>query len=196
MAVGLALQNLGADVVLASAVEYRGKVERAGLKFRAVRPGFDDMQRLVGMDRTQLTAALLARGDFLFRKLLMPSLRASYEDMHDIVEGADMVLTSSLGIGARLAAEHRSIPWSTLVLQPMMFLSAFDPPVIPQVEWLTPVLRSLGPGVTGVLLSLVKRAMDGMLRPVRALRKEIGLPPARGDALFDGQFSAWGTIGL
>jgi rhamnosyltransferase subunit B len=182
--------------VIACAAEYREKVQSAGLSFRAVRPSFDDMQRASGMDRKQLTEALLARGDFLFRKLIVPSVRASYEDMLAALEGADLVLTSSLGLGARLAAERLSIPWIAVVLQPMMFLSAHDPPVIPQAEWLTRVLRRAGPTLTRAAFRLVKRAIGRMMRPVDGLRTEIGLTPASHDALFDGQFSSYGAIGL
>jgi rhamnosyltransferase subunit B len=196
IAVGLALQERGVDVVVACAGEYRAKVQSAGLAFRAIRPSFDDMQQASGMGRAQLTEALLARSDFLFRKLIVPSVRASYADMLMVLEGADLLLTSSLGLGARLAAERLSIPWIAIVLQPMMFLSAYDPPVIPRAEWLTRVLRRAGPTVTGAVLGLVKRGFGRMLRPVDDLRAEIGLGPASQDALFDGQFSSYGAIGL
>jgi rhamnosyltransferase subunit B len=196
IAVGLALRAAGVDVVIACAAEYREKVQSAGLTFRAVRPSFDDLQHASGMNRQQLTEALLARDDFLFRELIVPSARASYEDMLSVLDGADLVLTSSLAFGARLAAERLSIAWIAVVLQPMMFLSAYDPPVIARAEWLTRVLRHAGPVVTGAAVGLVKRAMGRMLRPIDALRREIGLAPASHDALFDGQFSSSGAIGL
>jgi rhamnosyltransferase subunit B len=196
IALGLALRELGADVVLACACEYQTKVERAGLRFRALRPSFDDMQRELGMNRAQVTRAVLARSDFLFRRVIVPSLRVAYEDMLSIVEGADMLLSSSLSIGARLAAERRSVPWIGIVLQPMMFLSAFDPPVIPQAQWLSALLLRLGPIPTGMALNVIKWGINRLLDPVRALRADIGLRPTLVRPLFDGQFSSAGAIGL
>jgi UDP:flavonoid glycosyltransferase YjiC (YdhE family) len=196
IALGRALGARGADVSVACSAEYQTKVERADLKFHAVRPSFEDMQRQTGMEPAELTRALLERGEFLFRALVVPSVRRSYEDMLPLVAGADMVLTSSLCIGARLACERSDVPWIAIVLQPLMFLSAYDPPVIPKAEWLGPVLRRLGVPATGFVLGLLKRGVGAMLGPVRALRRDIGLPPSRRNPLFEGQFGAKGAIAL
>jgi UDP:flavonoid glycosyltransferase YjiC (YdhE family) len=196
IAVGLALRAHGADVVIATVAEYRAKVERAGLDFRAVRPSFDDIERSLGLDRAQLTRTILVRNDFLLRRLVMPHLQASYEDMLAVMQGADLALTSSLCFGARLAAERSAIPWVALVLQPLMFMSAFDPPAIPKIEFLNSLLRILGPTATRWVLWAFKQALATQLRPVRDLRKRIGLAPTRRNPLFEGQFSAEGAIGL
>lgn len=181
---------------MASAAEYRDKVERSGLTFAPLRPSIDDMQRDLRMNRAQLTAAVLARSDFLFSRLLIPHLRASYEDILPLMVGADMVLTSSLAFGSRLAAERSAVPWIGVVLQPLMFLSAYDPPMMLGVPHLSAILRRLGPVPTRGMLQLVKYAMGWLLRPVHALRQQIGLPPSRLNPLFDGQFSPAGAIGL
>ena len=196
IALGRALSERGAEVVLACAAEYRGKVEGAGLGFHAVRPSFDDMQRHLGMTRSELTQAVLERGDFLFRKLIVPGVRLAYEDMLPLMAGADMVLTSTLCFGARLACERSAVPWIGIVLQPMMFLSSFDPPVIPKAQWLGAVFRRVGPQATALLLGLLKRAVGVLLHPVRDLRNEIGLAPTRRHPLFEGQFGTQGAIGL
>jgi hypothetical protein len=83
-----------------------------------------------------------------------------------------------------------------IVLQPLLFMSAFDPPVIPKAEWLTLLLRALGPRATGAALSMIKFALGTMLRPVHALRREIGLARTTANPVFEGQFSALGAIGL
>jgi UDP:flavonoid glycosyltransferase YjiC (YdhE family) len=196
IALGRALAARGADVSVACSAEYQGKVERADLKFHAVRPSFEDMQRQTGMEPAELTRSLLERGEFLFRALVVPSVRRSYEDMLPLVAGADMVLTSSLCIGARLACERSEVPWIAIVLQPLMFLSAYDPPVIPKAEWLGPVLRRLGVAATGFVFGLLKRGVGTLLGPVRALRRDIGLPPSRRNPLFEGQFGPMGAIAL
>ena len=45
---------------------------------------------------------------------------------------------------ARMAAEELGIAHMTVALQPMMFLSAYDPPAVPQAPWLAPLLSKLG----------------------------------------------------
>jgi rhamnosyltransferase subunit B len=148
------------------------------------------------MSRAELARRVVRRSDFLFRKLVMPYLRAAYEDMLSATADADLVLSSSLAFGARLAAEKRGIPWIAVVLQPMMFLSAYDPPVVPGLQWMSRLLRELGPAPTRHALRLLKMAVNTVFGPLHALRADLGLPPGAQDPLFDGQFSAPGAIGL
>ena len=77
-----------------------------------------------------------------------------------------------------------------------MFLSAFDPPVIPRFEWVTALLQRLGPGPTRHVLQLVSCAIRHLLSPVQRLRREIGLPASALNPVMEGQFSAQGAIGL
>jgi rhamnosyltransferase subunit B len=195
IAVGQALRERGVEVVLASAVEYQNKVQASGIEFHSMRPSFAQMQRDLGLDLAQLTRLAIDDSAFLFRKLIVPYVRMAFEDMMQITADADLLVTSSLAFGARFAAEKRGIASIALVLQPMMFLSAYDPPVIPKAEWLSPLLRRLGPLPTGYVLSALKAAVKVLFLPLKSLRAELGLPPAAADALFDGQFSRGGAIG-
>ncbi len=196
IALGRALAAQGCEVVVAAAADYQRKVDGAGLRFHPVRPGFADLQRDLSMDLAQITRAARLRADFLFRGLVFPYLRVSLEDLRELVASADLVLTSSLAFGARLAAETEGVPWIAVVLQPIMLLSAFDPPVLPRAEWLTPCMRLLGPAVTGQLLRLGKRAVHRLFAPWHELRRALGLAPQTLDPLFDGQFAGAGVLGL
>ena len=196
IAVAAALRAQGVHAVIACAPEYQSKVEAAGLAFHSLRPGFDELQRDLGMDRGQLTRGAIDHPDFLFRRLVLPYLKLSYEDMMEAAVDADLLLTSSLAFGARLAAEKRGIPWIAVVLQPMMFLSSYDPPVIPKAEWLSTVLRRLGPVPTRYAMFVLKKAVNVLFRPLHTLRADLGLKPSARDPLFDGQFSEPGAIGL
>lgn len=196
MALGLALRDQGVAVTIASAAEYRDKVERCGLEFHAVRPSFEELERTLGVDRPGLVKAVAADNYYLFRKVVMPHLRAAYEDMRTVLRDADLALTSTLAFGARLAAEQFGVPWMGVVLQPFMFLSAHDPPVIPQAEWVSTLLRQVGPRPASWLLQLMKLATSGLMAPVQALRRDLGLPPDARHPLFEGQFSDLGAIGL
>lgn len=196
IALARALSDRGVNAVIATAEDYRIKVHAAGVAFHPLRPSFEEVERDLGMDRAQLTRAVVARNDFLFRKLVLPYVRTAYEDMMQATADADLVLTSSLALGARLAAEKRGIPWIAVVLQPMMFLSAYDPPVIPNAEWLSALLRALGPTPTRCAMWILKRAVDAVFRPLHALRAELELAPSTRDPLFDGQFAEAGAIAL
>ncbi len=196
IAVGAALRERGVHAVIACAADYRSKVEAAGLAFHSLRPGFEELQRDLGMDLEQLARGIIEHNEFLFRKLILPYLRVSYEDMMQATADADLVLPSSLAFGARLAAETRGIPWLAVVLQPMMFLSSYDPPVIPKAEWLSALLRALGPAPTRAAIWVLKKAVNAMFRPLHALRADVELAPTALDPLFDGQFAPAGAIGL
>jgi UDP:flavonoid glycosyltransferase YjiC (YdhE family) len=196
IALGRALLDRGLTVVLACAEEYRDKVQASGVSFQPMRPSFEQMQNDLGVDRAELTRRAVEHSVFLFRKLILPYVRMAYEDMMPVTADADLVITSSLAFGARYAAEKRGITVIAVVLQPMMFLSAYDPPVIPKAEWLSRVLRRLGPVSTGFALSGLKTAANMLFRPLRALRDELGLPATRANPLFDGQFGEGGAIGM
>jgi UDP:flavonoid glycosyltransferase YjiC (YdhE family) len=77
-----------------------------------------------------------------------------------------------------------------------MFLSAYDPPVIAGAEFLSAILRASGPVPARYTLWILKKMLNGLFRPLHALRAELGLPPTSKNPLFDGQFSADGAIGL
>ncbi len=110
IALSLALKDCGLNVVLACATEYRSKVESAGIAFHPLRPGFEEIERDLGLDRAQLTREVIEDSGFLFRRLVLPYVRCAYEDMMEAAADADLILTSSLAFGARLAAEKRGIP--------------------------------------------------------------------------------------
>jgi rhamnosyltransferase subunit B len=196
IALGVALRELGLNPVIACSPEYRAKVEAAGVTYHPLRPGFDDVQRELAMDRAQLTRTVVKHSRFLFRKVVLPYLGAAYEDMMKATEDADLILSSSLAFAARLAAEKRGIPWIAVVLQPMMFFSSYDPPVIPKAEALSALLRAVGPTLTRPALWIIKRAVNVVFQPLRALRAGLGLAPSAQNPLFEGQFSDGGAIGL
>ncbi len=197
MAIALSLRARGLDPILATAAEYRAKVEAAGIAFAPLRPSFDEIERHLAMSRAELAARIIASNEFLLAKAVLPFVREAYEDMLALSADADLLVTSGLAFCARLAAEKRGIDWIAIVLQPMMFLSAYDPPVIPKAEWLSGLLRHLGPAPTRILYRGAKRATARLFEPIAAIRAAAGLAADRRNPLIDAQFSARGTaIGL
>ena len=58
--------------------------------------------------------------------------------------GPDLLVSHVLTYATRWVAEKTGIPWAGIFLQPLGFFSAYDPPVLPQVPFLSK-LRFLGP---------------------------------------------------
>jgi len=107
-----------------------------------------------------------------------------------------MLVTSSVCIAARLAAERRGMAWIAAVLQPMMFMSAYDPPALLPGAWLSPLLRRVGPGAAALVLGAAKALVGRLANPVHQFRQEIGLPAMRRDPVFAGQFSHGGALAM
>jgi UDP:flavonoid glycosyltransferase YjiC (YdhE family) len=196
LALSRALQAQGCRVTLASAEEYRDRALAAGVPFAPLRPSHAELERDLGRTRAALTRAAIERPDFLFRALVLPYLRAAYQDMDALCAHADFVVCSSLAFGARLAAERRALPWVGIVLQPFMFMSAHDPPVLHHAEWLSRLMRAAGPRVAGPIMRVLKAGIAPLFAPIEALRRDLKLPPSKAHPLFDGQFCGEGAIGL
>jgi UDP:flavonoid glycosyltransferase YjiC (YdhE family) len=197
IALAIALKRRGVEVTIGSFPEYRQKVEAEGIGFCGLRPANADLLQALGMDQSELTRRVVGKDDFLFRHVLFPHLKTAYEDALAALVGADVVLTSSVAFGGRLAAEKLRIPAIAIVLQPTMFLSAYDPPVFARPSWLGPLLRVLGPRTARWFFDLSARTvLRRMTEPLRAFRAQIGLPETDRDLIFAGQFSAHGAIGL
>lgn len=196
LAVALCLKRRGVRVVLAAAATYREQVESEGIEFHHMRPDPDAVVQRLGLDHSQLVRAVQRQPQFLLRELLLPHLAESYQDSLDCIAGADLVVTHSAAYGARLAAEKLGVPTLGIVLQPLLFLSAFDPPIGGSWPRLIRGIHSLGPVVTRAFFALGKRWSRRWAAPIDELRRAIGLPAARAHPFFEGQFTALGTLAL
>lgn len=190
LALGLELKRRGHEAVIAASEGYRRDVEGAGLGFAPVRPDIDRADLALfgrALDRF--------RGpEVIIRELVLPHLRSAYEDLERAAAGADLLLSHSLTYAAPVLAEKKGLRWLSVVLQPLMFLSGDDPPVMAPAPWLA-ALRPLGPRFNGALFALLKASVGHWSAPVRALRRELGLPRGK-NPIFDGQYSPHGTLAL
>jgi UDP:flavonoid glycosyltransferase YjiC (YdhE family) len=177
---GLAVewQRRGGRATLATSAFHRERVERAGVGFTPLRPEFDPTDPELLRQVLDLRFGMVR----LLRDLTFPHVREQHEDLltfHDrcAEEGEPLagIVASELAFAAPILAEERGLPWAAVVLQPMAFVSAHDPPVVP----LFPVLsrmRWLGPRITDALIRTTERVALRWARPVRELRRELGLP--------------------
>lgn len=188
MALALELRARGHEAVIATSELYREKIEGAGIEFHAVRPdvnGPDDpeTEELLRKIMEPQTGA-----EFLFKELIVPHLRDSYDDLSQAVRGADLLVTHVITFAGPLVAQKTGIPWVSTVLAPVSLWSAHDPLVPPNMQWIAPLLRAAGVGVNRAFLGIVKRWTNSWMEPIYRLRKELGLPEGA-HPLFDGQHS-------
>ncbi len=190
IAIGIALRSLGAGVCVATTEIYRDDVLRHGLEFAPIRPTIDSEDvELVNKVMNPWTGA-----EFMIRKLFMPALRDSYDDLFRACDQADFLLSHVLSLAGPVVAEQRDIPWATAFLQPMVLFSAYDVPVIPPLTAMR-YLRCLGPRFNRALIRLLFATSAHWGRPVHTLRSDLGLP-AGSNPLIEAYRSPFGNLAL
>jgi rhamnosyltransferase subunit B len=193
IAVGRELVTRGQHVRLATSIDYRARVESAGLEFAPLAPSIAELGE----------PELIARQFFdpwrgprrLFNAMVTAPLRRSYADLCAAVEGVALAVSHPITPGLPLIAERQGLPWLSSVLAPCSLFSTTDPSVIPNFEWLHRLPR-LGSWPHGSMLNLVRSSVRRWEQPLHALRAELGLPPVKRALLIDGQFSRRGTLAL
>jgi UDP:flavonoid glycosyltransferase YjiC (YdhE family) len=186
IAIALELKARGHEATIATSSLYREKIESLGIGFRAVRPELPtpesnrDLIRRVMDSQTGL--------ECIIREIIMPPLRDSFEDTLAAADDADLLVSHPLALTARLVAEKTGIAWVSTVLQPISFVSIYDPPVMAQAPWFAK-LRLLGPGFHRVLFSLGRWRIGRWCESWHRLRADIGLPPTGDNPFFEGQHS-------
>ncbi|MDA0745599.1 MAG: glycosyltransferase [bacterium] len=193
IAIARVLKDRGHEVIIASAEDHRLSVEQVGIEFAAVPPSISDL----GGHQAVITQLFTYRNGpgHLMRHLVMPYVKPAYEHLLQASAGADLLISHPLTVTLSLVAQRRAIPWVSTVLAPLSFLSNFDPPVLAGAPWLHK-LRVFGEIPYRGLLNLLKRTTWSWEAPLRTLREELGLPPSKQMAMFEGQFSPLRTLAL
>lgn len=188
LAVALGLKERGCDPVIATHELYRKRIEALGIGFAPLRPDYDPRQseqNLLSMDPWRGTEAILRQG-------LFPVIRETYEDLACAVSGADLLASHAIVFAGPILAEKVKIPWVSIALSPMAFMSATDPSHPAPVPWANKIW-ALGPSVNRGLLRLIRSKTNTWCEPIRQLRRELGLPDGA-HPLFDAQHSP--SLGL
>ncbi|HEX8472589.1 MAG TPA: nucleotide disphospho-sugar-binding domain-containing protein [Pyrinomonadaceae bacterium] len=185
IAIALELKARGHHPVVATGALYRDKMVAAGLELHPIRPDFAPPEE----NREMIAKAMhpLTGPTYILKELVLPYLRESYEDLSEAVRGADLLLTHPLSFMGPSVAQTSGVRWISSVLAPASFLSVYDPPVAPGMEWLTKVF-ALGTGATRLIFGLAKNLTRRMVKPLDELRAELGLPRG-GNPIFEGQHS-------
>lgn len=183
LAIGLGLKSRGHRVAIATLPFYRKRVEGTGLDFLPVGPELSPEDP----ELVRLAADVKSGSENIFRRFIIPYLRPGYEDMLRAIAGADLLLTHPTTIAAPLAAEKAGIRWASAVLAPISLLSVHEPVDFPGHPVMSALTR-LGTGPRRVIAGMGRWMTRRWVRPLEALRAELGLPPG-GHPLFEGQHS-------
>ncbi len=190
LAIAVEMQRRGHEAVVATSEVYRAKIVGEGVGFAPVRP---DVGELVG--NTELLRKIWdpKRGsEYLYRDYLLPNTENSFEDLIAVCKGADLLLTHFGNCAGPIAAQYLKLAWLSVALQPVVFFSRADPPILPIAPWLRHFYRF---GAFSPLRALAKMNSERWVGNLVQLRRRLGLPTGQ-HPLFEGQFSPMGTLAL
>ncbi len=189
IAVGIGLRERGHTVMIASSEIYRAKVEGEGLLFRPLHPNLPDITSDAEIWRRIMHPR--TGPEFIVRKLIMPWLEQSFEDTVAAAREADVLVGHVIAFATPMVAEHLKKPWMSIALQPSIFLSRLDPPVIAGAPFLSPLNRLI-PGFAHLFFRFARGVMRNWGDPINEIRARLGLRPFLNPVL-DDMFSPWGT---
>jgi rhamnosyltransferase subunit B len=192
IALALELRHRGHEVVLATHQEYQDKIEALGLEFHRIRPdntALNDPQEMAKM------MDLKTGTEYVIKNWIGANLRETYTDLIEGAKDADFIITGEGVVAARLVAEKLETPWAFVVLQPASFLSVYDPSVLPILPFLAK-LRGLGSLANRGIIQLSKIMSRSWAEPIHQLRRELGLPPLRGNPFIDDKYSPYLVLAM
>lgn len=186
IAIGSALKDRGAKVLMAVPASHVSKVEASGLEARAIMPDHDAVRSELGMTEAEFARRVMTSPDFLIKQIILRSLADSTRALDQIAAEADIVFGSIYALSAQIVCQKRSIPYVPGLLQPLAFQSAVDPPRTPDFRMMA---RYPARGLAlswnriwqSVIFAEVKRRYSG---PVNAVRAEHGLGPLKNAPVF------------
>lgn len=185
IAVALELRNRGHDVIFATHKEYREKIEALGFEFYRMRP---DNKALNDPEEMARMMDLKTGTEYVIKNWVCANLRETYNDLVNCAKNSDCIIAGEGVIAARIVAERLNIPWASVILQPLAFLSAYDASVLPVFPFLTQF--SLLSSITSRgIRRLAKLLTNSMAEPVHQLRRELGLPPLKGNPFVVDKYS-------
>jgi rhamnosyltransferase subunit B len=171
IAIALELKSRGHRPIVATMAMHRERIEDEGLEFAPIPPHPES--REAWLEVVQKLHNTKEGNTNLFREVLMPCLRQSYEELLPLVEQADLVVSHPLVQASSICCEKVNRPWMAAVVSPVMLWSIHDS-MIPVGFKGAEKLRT-HPGFQRLLKFLTARSLRHKLREVQALRSELGL---------------------
>ena len=185
----------GIEPVIVTSEVYREKIESLDIEFYPMRPNLPAPESDAAIEIIDKIFDPQRGVQFLFKELLVPALRDSYEDLKAATQGADLLVSHPVTLAAPLLAQKTGIPWVSTVLAPASLWSDCEPFVPPNAAWLYNVLRLGGPIVARGFKKLIETMTNPWLKPLYEFRKELYLPKGK-HPIFEGQYSPELNLGL
>jgi UDP:flavonoid glycosyltransferase YjiC (YdhE family) len=182
IALGLELRRRGHDIVFSTFEGYAEKLALLGFEHHTLRPTVDPE------DREFIKTAMDGRrgSEKIMREMIFPNIRATYDDLANACDGADMMITGELVYGARSLQEKTGITWVTTCLSPMTMFSAHDPGVFPDAEFME-YLRPMPVVFHELFYKVMRTIAASWMEPYKEFRRGLGLDPSH-DPMFSGKF--------
>jgi rhamnosyltransferase subunit B len=182
IALAVELRERGHTPEIATSESYRERVTALGFGFHALHPDLLSQGEHIIVDIMDGPRGT----ERLMREQMFPAVRTMYADLERIVAGADLLVSSELIFAAPIVAAMRPIRWASYQLAPISLFSLHDPPILATPEIIRWIQR--GGLLHRVVKRLAKLISNFWAKPVRDLRRELGLPRGK-NPLFDGKFS-------
>jgi len=187
---GLGLRARGHAVTIATMPYFGPIVTADGLDFHPIPPDISPTD-------TAIVSRLMSRwrgAEYIVKDLVAPQVAAMHAALLPRVHDTDLFISHPLAFAVPILAERYGIPWASTVLSPISFFSATDLPIFPPAPWVRHVER-LGICPGHLLARSARMISKQWTRPVAALRRRDGLPPAP-SPLFEGQHSPYLVLAL
>lgn len=171
LALAKELRTRGHHPVIATASFYSERIQALGFEFEPLGPTVSPQDPEL-MHRLMRTA----RGpEYLFREMFLPNVPQMYADLERICAGADLLIAGEMVLAAPIFAEKTGMPWVSVLLSPISFLSPHDPSILPALQFLS---FTLGWPLSfqKALLKLPALAFRRWSTSLREFRKSLGLP--------------------
>ena len=112
IALALELKRRCHSVTIATTEFYRARVEELGIQFHPLRPNWNPTDS----DLIRQCEDLKTGPEVLFRKLILPHLRDTYDDLVSAAAGMDLMIAGELVYAAPLVAEKIGLRWVSAIL--------------------------------------------------------------------------------
>lgn len=201
--IGLAkqMQAMGHRPAVATSTHYADLIRSHGIEFLPAGPHHEQIGRDLGLD----VAGIMKRafdpitgGTFLLQKMILPYFEQSYEELDIACADADLLISQPMTAPAYLIAHKRSLPWKTVVLQPLPLglMSAQDPSAVSNHIPLHKLQSLIGERAYRGLWNLIKKAGRPLVSVIDDKARQLGIYSKHQHPLFERVFSNQGTIAL
>ncbi len=177
LALGLALRDRGAEVLICSHPYYRAKVEKAGLRFKPIGPDRQQFERDLGIPPDEIIRRMSRDHAFLLNGIIAPYLEAWIAELLPVVREADLVVGNPLTYAAHIAAKLCGKPYVTGALMPAVLMSAYDPPKSPEGPFFTEPKTAWQREFNRTIFRLARLKIRGGLTPIRKIYKQYKMQP-------------------